>query len=269
MTLFEFTSYKNYINSYLDDPMRGGGYGSRAKLAKAIHCQTSYIAQVLNGRAHFSLEQIEDINEFLGHNEHEGHFLLMLVQLERAGTKKLKDRFSKQISEILESRLVLKNRLAIKQPLALESQFTYYSQWYFSVIHVMAAQERFQSAKAISDYLSLELSTVNEALSFLMEINLLEKTSKGKIKTGKSSIHLGSDSPLIVRHHTNWRLQTIRSLEKNRKKNLNYSSVTTLSESDAAEVREILTRSIEKSKKIIKESPDERIYSFCLDFFEI
>jgi uncharacterized protein (TIGR02147 family) len=269
MTVFEFESYKDFINSYLDDPARGGGYGSRAKLAKAIHCQTSYVAQVLNGRAHFSLEQIEDINEFLGHSEQEGHILLLLVQLERAGTKKLKNRFSKQINEILESRKILKNRLGVKQPLTLELQATYYSQWYFSVIHVMAAQERFQSTKAIAEYLNLELSKVNAALAFLFEINLLEKTSQGKIKTGKTSIHLGTDSPLIVKHHTNWRLQAVRSLERHAGKNLNYSSVTTLSETDAGEIRELLTKTIEKSKKIIKDSPDERVYSFCLDFFEI
>ncbi len=97
----------------------------------------------------------------------------------------------------------------------------------------------------------------------------MQKASNGKTKTGKTSIHLGSDSPLIVKHHTNWRLQAVRSHEKYRKKNLNYSSVTTLSETDAAEIRELLAKTIEKSKKIIRESPDEKIYSFCLDFFEI
>jgi hypothetical protein len=52
-------------------------------LSRAIGCQTAYTAQVLKGTAHFSLEQAEAINDFLGHPEEQGHLLLLLIQRER------------------------------------------------------------------------------------------------------------------------------------------------------------------------------------------
>src|ERR1017187_5367893 len=97
--IFEHKHYKDYINDWLDDSARGGGYGSRAKFAQAINCQTSYIAQVLKGSAHFSLEQIESANDFMGHSEQEGLFLINLVLYERAGNAKLKSRFEKQLHD--------------------------------------------------------------------------------------------------------------------------------------------------------------------------
>jgi len=266
--IYEYKRYKDYINDWLDDPKRGGGHGSRAKMSNAIGCQTSYVAQVLKSTAHFNLEQIDAINEFMGHNEQESLFLLNLLQHERAGTSRLKGLFRKQLDEILDSRLLLKNRLGVKQPLSSQHQAIYYSSWYFSVIHVIVSQPRFYTAKAIAEFLGLDLNIVNTTLQFLIEAGLIEKKGAG-FKVGKTTIHLGADSPLISKHHINWRLQAIRSLEKNRKHDLHYSSVVTLSKKDVLKIRELLTKTIGQAKKIIKESPEEEVQCLSLDFFEV
>lgn len=267
--LYEYTHYKEYLNDWLDDPARGGGYGSRAKFAQAINCQTSYVAQVLKGHSHFSLEQIEAANDFMGHSEQEGLFLINLVQFERAGITKLKKRFEKQLDSIRESRLELKNRLGTKQALSSEYQSVYYSSWYYAVIHVIASQNRFSTARAISEYLNLDARTVNQALEFLIESGLVERKGAG-FRVGRATMHLGSDSPLISKHHENWRLQAIRSLEKGPKKNdLHYSSVNTLSKKDAMKIREFLTKVIVNAQDVIKDSPEEDVLCLSVDFFEI
>jgi uncharacterized protein (TIGR02147 family) len=266
--VIDYKSYKGYVNNWLDDPSRGGGHGSRAKLAKAIGCQTSYVAQVLKGSAHFSLEQIEALNLFMGHTEQEGSYLLSLVQYERAGSVPLKARFKKQLEEIQDSRLLLKNRLGVGQPLSSEHQAIYYSVWYYAAIHMMVSQERFQTAKSIADYLGLDIAPVNRALHFLLEIGLIDKKG-GQFRVGQKRIHLGSDSPLISKHHINWRLQAIRSLEKSRKEDLHYSSVATVSTEDVLKIRELLTRAIANAKSIIKDSPDEEIVCLSIDFFRV
>jgi uncharacterized protein (TIGR02147 family) len=266
--IFEYESYKFYINDWLDDPKRGGGYGSRSKMSLAIGCQTSYVAQVLKGQAHFSLEQIESINDFMGHSEQEGLFLLTIMQHERAGSPNLKARFKRQLAEINESRLVLKNRLGIKQPLTLQNQTMYYSSWYYAAIHVMASQQRFHSSKAISDHLLLDTSLVNSALQFLIEAGLIERKGGG-FKVGKTTIHLGSESPLISKQHINWRLQAIRSLEKGKKQDLHYSSINTLSKKDISKIRELITKTIGQAQAIVKESPEEDVQCFSVDFFGV
>src|SRR4051812_4695342 len=111
--VFQFDDYKAYLNERLDDPARGGGRGSRSRLSAAMGCQTAYTAQVLKGGAHLSLEQAEAANEFLGHSEEEGAFLLLLVQLARAGTLKLRQRFHREVEKTRRARLLLKNRLGV------------------------------------------------------------------------------------------------------------------------------------------------------------
>lgn len=50
---------------------------------------------------------------------------------------------------------------------------------------------------------------------------------------------------------------------------LHYSSVISISNDVANVIRENLLKSIEDNKRLIKSSSEEKLYSYCLDFFEI
>ena len=91
--------YKEYLKARLAQMPRKG-WGARGKLAKAIPCQVGYVSQVLNGEAHFSLEQCYAINNYLAHSEEEGHFFLLLTQLGRAESHPIREYFQKQIDEL-------------------------------------------------------------------------------------------------------------------------------------------------------------------------
>lgn len=54
-SIFDYSDYKAFILSV--DQSRPRGF--RKSLAAAIPCQTAYVSQVLNGGAHFNLEQAE------------------------------------------------------------------------------------------------------------------------------------------------------------------------------------------------------------------
>ena len=66
--IFEFRNYKAYLD-HLISSKPGKGRGMRSSIAKALHCQTSYISQVLNEEAHFSLEQGDALNRLLDHSD--------------------------------------------------------------------------------------------------------------------------------------------------------------------------------------------------------
>jgi uncharacterized protein (TIGR02147 family) len=268
--IFEYDSYKKYLNEWLDDPSLGGGRGSRTRLSKAIGCQTAYAAQVLKGAAHFSLEQAEAINDFLGHSDEQGNFLLLLIQRERAGSKNLRVRFDRQIKSIRENRLLLMNRLRVSQPLGQKDQVIYYSSWYYAAIHALASIPGFQTPLEISKYLQMDPKKTQEAIEFLVGSGLLAYDPKTqKLGVGRESIHLGVDSPLISKHHINWRLQAIRALERSGPDNLHYSSVISISNEDAQTIREVLVKAIERIKPMVKKSKEEVLKSFSLDFFGI
>jgi hypothetical protein len=77
---------------------------------------------------------------------------------------------------------------------------------------------------------------------------------------------------MISKHHTNWRLRAVRSLERDAERkdvNLHYSGAVALSRSNAEKIRKLLLSTIEAAEPIIAESGEESGYGLCLDFFEI
>ncbi len=265
-SLLSHTDYKAYVNQRLDSDPRGRG--SRAALAKAIHCQSAYVSSVLRGSAHFTPEQGEAINEHFGHSEAESDYFLLLLQCQRAGTEALRVRLRRQMQRVQESRFDLKRRLSVSQALSKEDQATYYSEWYYAAIHALSSVPGFGSVSVIATRLKLEPSRVAEAVEFLVGVGLMAK-GKGGLKIGQARIHLGSESPLISKHHQNWRLQAMQRFSRRTAEDLHYSSVITLSGKDAVLVKEKIVALIRDLKEVVRDSKEEKLQCFSLDFFEV
>lgn len=267
--IFDYRDYKAYLQAYIDSKPKGGR-GVRLALANHIGSPVSHISQIFNGKSQLSLEQAEGVNEFVGHTDDEAQFFLLLVQKGRAGTPALKKRLDLQIQQIIERRLLLKDRLGVKQPLTKEAQATFYSSWLYGAIHVMLTIPKFQNKESISKHLGLSVKRVNEILQFLVSVGLAVQKENGRFDVGTARIHLGSESDLISKFHTNWRMKAIQSLEsENANLDLHYSSAVTISEADFLKIKSLLVKSIEETKTIIKDSPAESVFSFCIDMFRI
>ena len=265
--IFEYQKYRIYLRERLR-ALPKHGHGAQAKMAQAIRCQDTYVSRVLQGEAHFNLEQGEAINRFLGHNQEESHFFLLLLQSERAGTPELRRYFDAQLEGVLQRRLVLKDRLKITNQLSDENKLRYYSQWYFSAIHIALTIPELQTRDSLIKYFSLPAHVISEALDLLISSGLA--TQEGlKYKPGSTRIHLGSDSPLIAKSHINWRLQAMRSLEQQNDSDLHYSSVVSISHDDVLKIKADLIKQIENTKAVVKASPEEELCCFALDFFKV
>jgi len=266
-TPFDYTEYKPFLTAWiLAQPHKG--HGSKAAMARAAACQTAYISQVVLGSAHLSAEQAEKLAHFFKFSEEETGYFILLVQKDRAGTESLRKHCLRQISKIQEQRAQLKNRVEAKTQLNSEAQSTYFSSWIYSAIHVLTTIPEFQNRERIATHLQLPLSVVDEVLKFLVSVQLVIN-EKGRLKPGIARMHLPHDSPVISKHHINWRLQSVRDLELRNDESLHYSSCVSLSKKDAAAIRKQLLSSIESIKAKVKESSEEVLYSFCLDLFEI
>jgi hypothetical protein len=92
----------------------------------------------------------------------------------------------------------------------------------------------------------------------------------GKFKTGRVSLHLANDSNLVKQHHTNWRLRAIESMNHEEKNDLHYSSAVSVAFDDVPKVREIMLKTIEQIRAVVKKSsPEDCIYSYSMDLFEL
>ena len=266
--VFDYNGYPEYLFDWLaGQPKRGRGL--RSSLAAAMHSPVSHVSQVLGGISDLSLEQAEDVNEFLGHTADHSEYFLLLVQHGRAGTAKLKSRIESQLERIRQKRLILKDRLDVKTSISREDQATFYSTWHYAGIHILLTIEKYQTKEAIARYLGISLKKTTEMLEFLISIGLA-KQEHGRYLVGPTRVHLGNDSPMINKHHINWRLQAIQSLEReDMQMALHYSSVVSISKDDATRIKALLVKSIENAKSVIRDSKEEELYSFCLDFFRI
>lgn len=264
--LFSYQSYKNYLHDRLaaSVPARG----ARARLAEAMGSQPAYVSSVLNGSAHFTAEQAEALNEYFGHSETEANFFLILLLWERAGTPALKGRLKAQIDKAREEKFNLKARLPAAPDLSEAGQRVYYSEWYYAAIHTLVSIPAYARPESIAEALRLDRKIVGEVLKFLVEHGLVV-FARGIYRIGTARVHLSGSSPYVSRHHANWRLKGLAAIAEKRPDSLHYSSVITLSESDAVLIHEKLVGHIKEIKEIVRASPEEKLMSFNLDFFRV
>ena len=90
-----------------------------------------------------------------------------------------------------------------------------------------------------------------------------------RFEIGESRIHLSSQSPLISKHHTNWRLRALDSLDEPKARDLHYSLALTASEKDGDRLRALFLETLSRAEEIYRPSREEVAYSLCMDFFEI
>ncbi|MGZ3740564.1 MAG: DUF4423 domain-containing protein, partial [Bdellovibrionota bacterium] len=195
-------------------------------------------------------------------------YFLLLVHEERAGTKELKNRYRKKREQLLQEQDQLRRHFFTPQPLVLEQQARYYSSWHYAAIHVLLTIPIFREKSVIASRLSLPMEIVNAALEFLTHAGLA-KFEEGEYRPGVSRIFLEKGSPLISKLHQNWRLRSLVQVDQAKEEDLHYSTVVTLSESDFRKIKESLLQTIEAARETIRKSPEEKLCSFCVDFYEL
>ncbi len=266
-SVFEFKNYKLYLSEILDD-LGQRTKGIRSRFAEAVECRPGYVTQVLSGSAELSPDQASLASAFLGHTDDESDHFLFLVLRARAGTPKLRQQLDKQILRHLERHRNLKARLKIEHSLTKADEIIFYSSWHYLAVLSLISIPGFQVKESIAARLNLPLKRVSEVLERLISLKLVE-TKAGKYVHGPGKTHLAKDSPLAAKHHLNWRLQAMQSIERDLEDGFHYSSVATISQADRERIKSLFLAAIEDAAQIIVPSPEEKLCSLCIDFFEI
>jgi uncharacterized protein (TIGR02147 family) len=271
ISVFHFLDYKPYLVRAIQTAPRKGR-GMKSALATAAGCQSAYFSRMLADQAELNLEQADAISQYLGHTEPENQYFLLCVQHTRAGTPRLRAHFRKQLEDIRQKRSVLKERFQVKQTLTLEDQTTYYSSWLHAAAHMAASVPQYGTKELLASLLGVSTARIAEILDFLQTRGMLI-FDNGKYRLGTVRVHLGSDSPLISKHHTNWRIQVIRSLDREagsqKNEDLHYSSIVSLSRADRQKLKALLLKTIDEFNAVVAPSPEEEVQCLALDFFQV
>ncbi|MBX9768314.1 MAG: TIGR02147 family protein [Bdellovibrionales bacterium] len=266
MTLFEYDNYKAYVLGILKK-MPNAGYGQFRKIAKHLQVNSVIVSQVFKGDRQLSPEQGLDLAEYFGLSDLESSYFVLLIQIERAGNSRLKNHLQKRLLELKKKSSELKNILPQDKILTEEAKATFYSHWYYSGVRLLSSVKNFDSVDAIAEHLHLPRATAKRVADFLVAQGLCVE-ERGKLKMGPKVTHLEATSPLVSRHHTNWRLRALQNLEPLSKDELFYSGPMALSNEDALWVRSRLVELIENVVQRVKVSESERLACLNIDWFD-
>jgi uncharacterized protein (TIGR02147 family) len=268
-SIYDFGDYREFLKGWIRS-RPSAGHGERSRIAIALRCHVAYISLVLKGSADLSFEQAQDLADYVGLDEERTDYLLLLVGKARAGTPRLREGYARKLESMLASRRVLKNRFKSGTELSTTAQATYFSAWYYSAIHILIMMmPGFDRPETIEEYLRLPKKLVQRVIHFLENEGLISRNDTGYIK-GPLNIHLGTDSGMLSKHHTNWRIAAIQSFEYERPHDLHYSSAVAINRKDAEKIRKLFIDSIERARAVITESKSENaLYSLSIDLFEV
>ncbi len=266
--IFQHRDYRAFLRAWIDAaPKAGRGQLTRISEAAQIHKTT--LSQVFSGAKELSLEQGHRITQYIGLNQAETDYFLLLVEHERAGSASLREHFARQIEEKQKSHQQLSQRVTRSRELSSEERAIYYSNWIYSAVRNISAIESLRHPSEIAKKLGLDVAYLKQVTEFLLKTGLcIEKN--GKIEPGPQMTHLEASSPLVSRHHGNWRIKAMDRHPVLRKDNeLAYTAPMTLSAKDVLKVRSLLADLVQKTDEIVGPSPSEKLYCMCLDWFEV
>lgn len=267
MSVFEYDDYKKFIIELLLDMPRKG-YGQFRKIADHLGVNSVVITQIFKGDRELSTEHAWELAQYLGLSELETRYFILLVSSARSGTVRLKQHYTRELAELRARARDLKNRVPQDTQLSEEARAMFYSNWYYSAIRLVSSIDGYQNVDAIADYLGLPRGVVKQASDFLLKQGLMVE-SRGALKMGPRLTHLESTSPLISRHHANWRLRSMqRSGTPLGADELSYTSPMALSFETRRQVRDEVVKLIESILKRVKSDESECVACLNIDWFD-
>jgi hypothetical protein len=94
------------------------------------------------------------------------------------------------------------------------------------------------------------------------------KDENGKIKPGPANTHVSADSPLVSRHHQNWRVKGFEKMGALGPSELFMTMPATLTAKDAHLLRQKIVEFINDFAQVIDHSKGEVLYCLNIDWFD-
>lgn len=266
MSIYDFADYKAFVRTWIESqPKRGRGLLRR--MAEHLKMSPTMLSHVFQGDKNLSIESVHDAAEFMALGDDEYDYLLLLVLFERAGSFASKQRFKKKIEAERKKADQIAKRMKADTELQETAKTVFYSSWIYSGIRNMTACPNFRSVDTIAEHLKLNRASVQRVIDFLVQNNLCI-IKNGEIDIGPQQTHIGADSPLVSKHHQNWRLHGMTKLVETNERNLFFTSPMSLSRETAEAIRPRILSFIEDVRKQIRPSPSEIVRCLNIDWFE-
>jgi uncharacterized protein (TIGR02147 family) len=267
MNIFTFEDYRTYLKDFLALEENQSS-GKRKSLLASASMSSSYLTQILAGTKHLSSEQAYEMALDMGLTEKETDYFLVMVEMGRVGTVKLRDRLKIKLRTLQAESKKVAAQVSHKTDRVLtdEEKAIYYSSWIYTAVRNLIPTGHYHSVKDIAAKLDVPEPRIEIVLQFLLDVGLVTKGDSG-LKYRPGVTHLDASNPLVFRHHQNWRQRAIQRMDHYNENHLHYTMPMAISKELAKKLRELLLadiKSIHQSMQLVPE------VSYCLniDLFE-
>ncbi len=269
MIIFQYTDYKKYVVDRIES-MPSRGRGELRKLAVELKMHTTRITHVFRGHDDLTLEQGLNLCRYLGLNDSERDYFLLLLQYSKAGSAELRNYFANKLEATRIKSAELSERIPGAAQISESDRATFYSNWFYSGIRLLTSTPGPHSVDSIAERLQLPRRLVSEVLEFLVARGLCVADGEG-IQMGPKSTHLSADSPLISRLHTNWRLKGLEVLGRKSgvlaAEELFYTGPVSIRHGDAVKIRARIVEVLQGIADLSDADRPDRLYCLNVDWF--
>lgn len=268
ISIFEAESYKSFVEQLIASMPRKGR-GQFSKIAEHLGLHPTRVSQIFKGELHLTADQAQSLTKFFGLSALDSEYFVTLVLRDRAETKDLRALFEGQLERMqVKSRQII-NRVPRDLVMTSEQKAEFYSSWFYSAIRLATSMEGTHDVNSLSEFFGMDRARVQQVLEFLLQTGLCV-IKEGRIQMGAKTTHLEQTSPLVLRHHSNWRVRALNRHEALTESELAYTCPVSLHHEDMLAVREMLSQVIEKFlKRVTASEPADTLACLNVDWFKI
>lgn len=219
------------------------------------------------GNAELAPEQAEGLSEFWEFSSSEKDYFLLLVLHSRAGTKSLKEYYRRKIDSARVDQENLSKRITEKVILPEASAGIFYSNWQNLAITILISIPKYRTITLIARRLDLSEDFVEKSLKQLEQLGLVVRNGQDWLQT-QNNIHVSKDSFFNSLNHSHWRTRAVQDSFLNIPESVHYTSVCTLSLTDAEKIKQLVFNLIDESRKIVTPSKEEELFCLTCDWFK-
>jgi uncharacterized protein (TIGR02147 family) len=266
VSILSYENYRDFLKDWIRDHPRGG-HGVKQRLAERLGVSSTLISFVLSGKKKLTLEQASDLADHMKLRDLENEYLFLLVEIDRAGTHRLRAKLEKKLEHLKKQGHKITHRVVKDRELTEEVKAVFYSNWLNTGLRNLLATGNFRTPREIAERLMVGEDLVAAAIQFMLEQKLVVEDD-GVLRTGPTYTHLEGDSPFVDRHRQNWHIRGFVEMERRRPEDLFYSSPMSMSRSDVHKVKSLLLKVIDETLAIMRPSPSEEAVCLNIDWFK-
>ncbi|MFZ4405423.1 MAG: TIGR02147 family protein [Pseudobdellovibrionaceae bacterium] len=264
--VFTFNDYKDFIRTRIKYAPHSWGHIS--KLAEAADCQRSYFSRMLNSEVHLTADHIHNLSEYWQMPENEADFFLLLLEKEKASSASYRNKIETKLKNLKADHENIQKR--VQRPIVSlgQKEFTYYSAWYYSALHILVSIPKYQTTSSIAEYLHLDKNWTEQTLQELEQFGLIKKQNSRWTFAGQE-LHVSKDSPLVVLHHQNWRARAVLDAQQKKPTSLHYTVVQSMNLKTYDQIKEKILQLISESAHLAGPAKEEIMVCMTCDFFQV